>query len=241
MLRSQFCLFAFLVLILTGCCCSDPCRPRCQPCCAPCAPPCAPPGGTAAMAPGVRPGGQLIEIREGQGGDITLANGMVIRIVEGKEGDENGERGVRGKKEEAEEKEENEAKVDPASLPPAVRKALETLVPGGEIKGIEAGEHAGKKQWEIDEMVKGKEVEVVVNELGEAVKWEIQVDPSQVPHAVLKAAEDRVHGTFKMVAEVRDAAKNLTKYVVERKDGNKSFEVEVSPQGEVLGVDEDND
>ena len=35
--------------------------------------------------------------------------------------------------------------------------------------------------------------------------------------------------------------KKLTKYVVERKDGEKSFEVDVSPEGQVLKVDEDND
>ena len=238
MLRSQLCLFAFLVLALAGCC-GEPCRTRCQPCCSPCAR--SAPCGAVTTALGILPGGQAIVVREGESGNIALANGMVIRIVEGSEGDKRGERAEHGVKPVAEKEEDDEAKVDLSSLPPAVRKAIEALVPGGEIKGIEAGSHAGKKQWEVDEMVKGREIEVVVNESGEAVKWEIQVEPSQVPPVVLKAAEDRVHGTFKTVAEVRDAEKKLTKYVVERKDGEKSFEVDVSPEGQVLKVDEDND
>lgn len=262
MLRSRMCFVASFALLTAGCCC-DECRPRCQQSCLPCPTPasCAPTAMTQAG-----PGGQVIVIREGVRGDVTLPNGVVVRIIEGKEGADLGERERHGEhaKREGPRKEEDEdgerdgraehgakpvggrdeggeVKVDISALPPAVRKALESLVPGGEIKSIEAGSRDGKPQWEVDEVVNGKEVEVVVDESGEAVKWEIQVEPSQVPHAVLKAAEERVHGKFKMVSEVRDGARNLAKYVVERKDGDKNFEVEVSLEGKVLKVDEDKD
>ena len=55
------------------------------------------------------------------------------------------------------------------------------------------------------------------------------------------AAEDAVHGKFKMVSEVRDAAKKLTMYLVERTEGDKEYAVHVSPEGKILDVDEDSD
>jgi hypothetical protein len=140
------------------------------------------------------------------------------------------------------ESEGDEKKIAEADLPAVVRRSLDALVPGGKVKEIETSKHEGKPVYEVTyAKPDGLDVEVVVDDGGNAMQWEIRVAEGQVPTALLEVSEKTVHGTFHSAEEIRDAKKEIVGYVVERRVGEKVLEVRLTPDGKVLGVESDDE
>jgi hypothetical protein len=126
--------------------------------------------------------------------------------------------------------------VPPETLPAGIRAAAEREVGEGAIVAAEKEYLNGKLHWEITKQVGEFEHEVLFDESGRPLLWEIQIDSSKAPAAVISASEKAVKGSLQAVEEIRDASKALTEYHVKRRDGETRWKLEISPGGEVLRV-----
>jgi len=132
--------------------------------------------------------------------------------------------------------EEVEFHVPAAMVPAHIRSAAEREIGPGPIVGAEKEYIAGRLHWEVTKEVGGFEHEVLFDETGRPVVWEVQVDPTKAPSAVIGASEEAVGGSLHAVEEIRDASKVLTQYHVKRRDGSLRWKLVLSPRGEVLRV-----
>jgi hypothetical protein len=126
--------------------------------------------------------------------------------------------------------------VPPDALPAAIRAAADREMPGGEIVGCEKEYVDGVLHWEVTKRVSGKEVEVLFDMKGNPVEWEIEIDRTAAPAAVLAAADSAAGGSVTKIEEIRDGAKKLTAYHVKKADRGIRYKLEIAPDGRVLRV-----
>jgi uncharacterized membrane protein YkoI len=123
-----------------------------------------------------------------------------------------------------------------ATLPEAVRTALETLVPGGEVLDAEVEIVGARRLYEVTKRIDGREVEVLVDAAGRPVEWESEIDPAAAPPAVLASARAAVPGNVTAVEEIRDPARTLLAYHIKIDDAGKRYKLALSPSGAVREV-----
>jgi hypothetical protein len=118
-------------------------------------------------------------------------------------------------------------------LPEPVRAAMEKLIPGGKVLDAEIEFAKGAKSYEVTKEVDGKEQEVLVDEKGAVLTWEIEVDVAKVPDAVQRAAENAAGGEVTAWEEIRDGAKRLTAYHVKKDDAGRKYKLSIAPDGKL--------
>jgi hypothetical protein len=123
----------------------------------------------------------------------------------------------------------------PEDAPPAVRAAMERVVPGGAVTGCEKEYVNGSLYWELRKNVGGRDHEVSFTPDGEVYAQEIEIDPAKAPPTVLQSAAKGVPGgTQTDVEEVRDAAGTVRAYHVKYERDRRRYKVAVTPQGGLL-------
>jgi len=131
---------------------------------------------------------------------------------------------------------EVEFHVAPSALPSHVLRAMNEQFPGGEVTGAEVEYVAGVLHYEVTKRVEGRDMEVMFDEQGNPVRWELEVEENRVPKAVLEAAMRAAPGTLRKVEEIRDADRRLVAYHVKKEDGGIRYKIEIAPEGRVVVV-----
>ena len=120
-------------------------------------------------------------------------------------------------------------------VPPAARRAVEAVLPGGEVVGCEKEYHGSTLYYEIAKRVDGREVEIMVTPDGRVHARELEVPATGVPDAVLEAAAKAVPGgTRTKVEEARDGANNLLEYHVKATLAGVAYKAVLTPAGKLL-------
>ena len=127
-----------------------------------------------------------------------------------------------------------EKKIKRADLPPAVQKAVGEQSKGATIRGFSTEIDRGKRIYEAELSVNGHEKDISMNEQGNVVEIEEEIEMSSLPAAVkdglMKAAGT---GTIGKVESLTKAGK-LVAYEAVVKTGTKRSEVQVGPDGRKL-------
>lgn len=131
---------------------------------------------------------------------------------------------------------EVEFHVPPSELPAEILAAVGRLCPGGEVVDCEIEYVGGTRYYEVTKRAAGKETELMLDEAGRPFRWEVEIEASAAPKAVLDAAASAAPGTLRKVEEIRDAGKALLAYHVKKEDRGIHYKIEIAPGGERLGV-----
>ena len=130
---------------------------------------------------------------------------------------------------------ETEFHCRPEDAPPAVRAAMERVVPGGSLTGCEKEYIGDTLYWELRKAVNGRDHEVLFTPAGNVHAQEIEIDPAKAPPTVLQSAAKGVPGgTQTDVEEIRDAAGTVRAYHVKYERDRRKYKVGVTPQGGLL-------
>ena len=125
----------------------------------------------------------------------------------------------------------------PDVVPQAAMRAVESVVPGGEILDCEKEYHGGVIYYEVSKRVDGREVEVMVTPEGRIHRREIQVMASQVPDVVLESAGKTIAGaTRTQVEEIRGGANELLEYHVKVEHSGVKYKIVLTIGGKVTTV-----
>jgi len=146
---------------------------------------------------------------------------------------------------------DSETEVSIKDVPAAVRVTIEAEAQGGTIEEIEMGTEKGQTVYEADVIIDGQEVEIQVapdgkllgketDDEGDDEDDEKEIPLSEVPAEALKAAQGAVDGITITEAEVEEED-GQTVYVLEGKANGKEYEIEVTPEGKVLEVEEETE
>jgi len=128
-----------------------------------------------------------------------------------------------------------ETAVKPASLPPAVRAAVEQQRQGGTIRGLSKETAKGKTYYEAELAVNGHNKDVLFNAQGQVVEVEETVELGSVPPAV-RATLERESAARGAIVKVETLTKNgrLEAYEAQMKKDAKISEVSVAPDGKLI-------
>jgi len=129
---------------------------------------------------------------------------------------------------------EIEYHVDPATLPTAVRAAMDALHPGGPFTDAERERHGDEMLYELSRSVDGLEVEAMFDASGLLHSEEVEVRAEDVPEAVRAAVAARFPGVpVRKYEEIRDGARQLREYHVKLDAGGQRHKVILSTSGAV--------
>lgn len=125
-------------------------------------------------------------------------------------------------------------------VPPFVRDRMDQLFPAGTVAGIEREYHPTGAFWELTKVVNQKKHEVMFDQGGEPVSFEIEMDEKDVPAAAvngLNAAYPTAAGfKWEKIVVGADPGGPVSEYHAKFKIGNRNFKVVVTPTGHVPGA-----
>lgn len=123
----------------------------------------------------------------------------------------------------------------PDDVPQAVMRAVEAVLPGGQVVDCEKEYHGSALFYEVKKVVDGRGVEIMVTADGRIHSRELEVAPAGVPDAVLENAAKAVPGASRTkLEEVRDAANNLVEYHVKSTQAGLNYKCVLTPAGKVV-------
>lgn len=130
-----------------------------------------------------------------------------------------------------EEKDDESESVKEASIPAAVLATAKGALPGATFKEAQLEDEDGTKVYEIVmTTADGHEVEVMVTTDGQLTETEEKVKESALPAAVAKTLKEVLSSGKTEVIE----KKTVVVYEVKREIGEKTYEVLIDANGEVL-------
>jgi hypothetical protein len=137
----------------------------------------------------------------------------------------------------------DEEKVPLDKLPKAVVEAVKKRFPKGEMKSASKEKEDGKTMYEVSVKEGGKNIDVSLTEAGEITTIEKEIAFKDLPKAVADAYEAKYpKATYKTVEEVikvKGGKETLEYYEALLVTADKkTFEVEVTPDGNVKNVEE---
>lgn len=127
-------------------------------------------------------------------------------------------------------------------LPKAVKGAVEKRFPKVEMKSASKEKDGDKVVYEVSLKKDGKNVDVTVTEAGAITLIEQQIDFKDLPKAVAKTFEEKYpkakYEIVESVTKVADGKETLEYYEAKLMAGDKTWEVEVLPDGKLKGATE---
>jgi Putative beta-lactamase-inhibitor-like, PepSY-like len=115
----------------------------------------------------------------------------------------------------------DEEKIPLDKLPPAVRKAVKTLFPKGEIEEAVKEVEGGETIYEIEVADDDNEIVVSVKADGTILEVEKELDTTDLPGFIVKAIEAKYPGSeIETAAEVTAKGKIFYEFLVEQKSGD---------------------
>jgi hypothetical protein len=128
-----------------------------------------------------------------------------------------------------------EAGVPVEAVPVALRERALEMAPGATITGAEREYMAGATGWEVKLRHEGRNWEIVMNEDGEVIETERELRDSEVPTAVLEAADRAMSRGTRSSVEIIESGEHA-EYHVKKKDGQVSYKAVITPDGEIVRV-----
>jgi hypothetical protein len=129
----------------------------------------------------------------------------------------------------------DEEDVPLARLPAKVKDAVKAKFPEGELVKASKEIDEGVVLYEVGIKNKGQTIEVTVNEGGQIVEIEYQIDPKDLPKAVTDALNKK-YGALKF-EKAEDIVKGDKKYyevLIEHANGTRKTEVQIDKDGKIL-------
>lgn len=121
---------------------------------------------------------------------------------------------------------EVEFHVSKTDIPGKIIKRAAEVIPGGEITECEIEYHGDMLYYEVTCMINGKEQEVMFNPMGDVHRWEIEVNPDDVPENVMQKAKPAVPGAKLIKAEqILDGKQNVIAYHFKLEKGGIKYKV----------------
>ncbi|HUT31682.1 MAG TPA: PepSY-like domain-containing protein [Sedimentisphaerales bacterium] len=124
-------------------------------------------------------------------------------------------------------------KVSLSQIPSPARATIERLTAGGQIKKIEKEQEHGKVIYDVEAMVKGKEVEYDVADDGTVLTSEESIAYDLLPAAV-KTAVQKYFGSAEGLKASREIEKAETFYEVEGSKAGAKIALKLSDTGKIL-------
>ena len=131
-----------------------------------------------------------------------------------------------------------ETSIKRSDLPPGVQKTADVQGKGAIVRGYTSEIENGKKQYEVQLLVKGHAKDVTIDPSGKVLEIEEQVPLEQLSPSVKVALQKRVgHGR---ILKVESLVKNgkLVAYEAQLIINGKKSEAQVGPNGESLSHEE---
>lgn len=122
-----------------------------------------------------------------------------------------------------------------ANLPAKVKDAVKAKFPGGELVKASKEIDDGVVFFEVGIKNKGQTIEVTVNEGGQIVEIEYQIDAKDLPKAVTEALNTK-YGALKF-EKAEDIVKGDKKYyevLIAHANGARKTEVQIDKDGKIL-------
>lgn len=136
----------------------------------------------------------------------------------------------------------DEEKVPLDKLPKAVKEAVEKRFPKVEMKEAAKEKDGDKVVYEVTLKKDGKNIDVTVTEAGAITLIEQEIEFKDLPKAVAKTFEDKYpkakYEIVESVTKVADGKETLEYYEAKLVAGDKTWEVEVLPDGKLKGATE---
>ena len=131
---------------------------------------------------------------------------------------------------------EIEYHIDPATVPAAVRAAMDKLHPGGPFTAAERERNDGVLYFELSREVGGFEVEAMFTPEGKLHSEEVTVAADSVAPEVRAAlAKALPQGKVTAWEEIRDSQRALVEYHVKVDHGGRHWKVMMSTAGAITG------
>ena len=125
----------------------------------------------------------------------------------------------------------HKVKLSEVSTP--AQATIQKLTEGGQIKMIEKETSNGKTIYDIEAIVKGKDVEYDIAETGEVLSSEESVPYNSLPEAVKQAAE-KYFGSSESLNAFKEIEENQTYYEVEGKKSGRNISLKLDQTGKIL-------
>jgi hypothetical protein len=133
---------------------------------------------------------------------------------------------------------DHEKKISRAQLPAAVEKTVSSQTAGATIKGFNQEQEKGETFYEAELLVSGHSKDILIDEDGDIVEVEEQVDFASLPAAVQSGLQAKA-GKGKL-GKVESLTKHdkLVAYETTVKTAGKRTEIQVGPDGKALDHEE---
>ena len=123
-----------------------------------------------------------------------------------------------------------EKKVTMNQLPAAVQQTIKERAQGGTIRGLSMEEDKGKKTYEAELTIGGRNTDLSIDEQGKVLEAELATTLDKIPAAARDAIQKQAGaGKVTLVEEVTEQGKTL--YEAEIDKGGKKSEVRVDAEG----------
>lgn len=128
-----------------------------------------------------------------------------------------------------------ERRVTRYALPPAVRDALDKESVGAKLRGLSEEQENGVTRYEAELRINGLSKDVVIDKDGNVVEIEEEVGFESLPPAVKKTLLARTDKSKIMSVERLTRHGALVAYEARVRSGVKRIEIQVAPDGRLLG------
>jgi uncharacterized membrane protein YkoI len=122
--------------------------------------------------------------------------------------------------------------IDLDKTPAPVQASIKTLLGDKKFDSLEKEDQKGAAVYEVEYKVNGTGYAALINETGDVIQHEVDIDPSAVPQNILDAAKKTHDGATIDEASFVNADGKIY-YEFELKAGDQTYEVKVSTKGKV--------
>jgi uncharacterized membrane protein YkoI len=122
--------------------------------------------------------------------------------------------------------------IDLEKTPAPVQASIKTLLGDKKFDSLEKEDEKGAAVYEVEYKINGTGYAALINETGEVIQHEVDIDPSAVPQNILDAATKTHDGSTIEEASFVNADGKIY-YEFELKAGDQTYDVKVSPKGKV--------
>ena len=126
-----------------------------------------------------------------------------------------------------------EKKVTMNQLPAAVQQTIKERAQGGTIRGLSMEEEKGKKTYEAELTIGGRNTDISLDEQGKVIEAELATTLDKIPAAARDAIQKQA-GAGKITAVEEVTAGGKTLYEAEFDKGGKTSEVRVDADGHAV-------
>lgn len=134
-----------------------------------------------------------------------------------------------------------EKKIKIEDLPKAVARAAKKAFPEARVVAAAREKNdEGETVFEVELKLDGKSVDLTIDEEGEIEAIEKEIEPEDLPRAVLKAVKTKFpRAKITRVEEVTDEDDKVVYELAFSPEGKKSFEVVMAPNGKIVGSEDE--